>query len=103
MKGLGEPLLQLIHYLEFEHSRHCLPKDVASGLANLPVNVVYTDGIPGNRTTKILPGSRQALNGKETYRMILSYFTTTSITPEDVYREGVKQLNNLMPQVELIY
>ena len=102
VKGLGEPLLKLIHYLEFEHSRHCLPNDMASGLANLPVDFVYTDGKPGNRTTKILPGTRQTLNGKETYRMILSYFTTTSITPEDVYQEGVKQLNNLMPQVKYI-
>ena len=101
VKGIGEPLLKLIHFLEFEHSRHCPPNDVASGLARLPVDFVYTDGVPDvkNRTTKILPGTRRKLNGTETYRMILSYFTTTDITPEEIYKEGIKQLNTFMPQV----
>lgn len=100
LRGVGEPLLNLIHYLEFEHSRHCLPNDVASGLANLPVKYVYTDGVPGNKTTGILPGTNRTLNGKETYRSILSYFTTTDITPEEIYKQGLYQLNSLlMPQV----
>lgn len=99
VKGLGEPLLKLIHFLEFEHSRHCLPNDLSSGLAGLPVDYVYTNGIRGNRTTKMLPGTRRKLNGTETYRMILSYFTTTDITPEEIYEEGVEQLNIFMPQV----
>lgn len=102
VKGIGEPILKLIHFLEFEHSRHCLPDNLASGLANLPVDFVYTDGVAGNKTTKILPGSRQKLNGTETYSMILSYFTTTEITPEEIYKQGKNQLNSLMPQVKLI-
>ena len=102
VKGIGEPILKLINFLEFEHSRHCLPNNLASGLANLPVDFVYTDGIAGSETTKILPGSKQKLNGTETYRMILSYFTTTAITPEEIYKEGINQLNSLMPQVKLI-
>lgn len=101
VKGFGEPVLQLIHYLEYEHSRHCLPATVASGLANLPVDFVYTDGVPDlrNRTTKVLPGTERALHGSETYRMILSYFTTYDISPDDIYKEGNKQLNIYMPQV----
>ena len=101
VKGLGEPVLNLIHYLEYGHSRHCLPETVASGLANLPVDYVYTDGVPdlGNRTTKVLPGTGEALRGTETYRMILSYFTTFDTTPEDINQEGNKQLNTYMPQV----
>ena len=105
VKGVGQPLSNLIHYLENEHSRHCLPNDVASGLANLPVDFVYTDGVPDpkNRTTKILPGTRRKLNGTQTYRMILSYFTTTDITPEEIYKEGIAQLKIFMPQVALIF
>lgn len=101
MKGFGEPVLNLIHFLEYEHSRHCLPSTVASGLANLPVDFVYTDGVPdlGNRTTKVLPGTGRELHGRETYRMILSYFTTFNITPDAIYDEGIKQLKKYMPQV----
>jgi len=101
VKGFGEPVLNLIHYLEYEHSRHCLPETVASGLANLPVDYVYTDGVPdlGNRTTKVLPGTGGELRGNETYRMILSYFTTFDISPEEIDQEGNKQLNVYMPQV----
>ena len=104
VKGFGEPVLNLIHFLEYEHSRHCLPTEVASGLANLPVDFVYTDGVPdlGNRTTKILPGSGRELNGTETYRMILSYFTTFDISPQRIYEEGIQQLNVFMPKVKVI-
>ncbi|XP_015757731.1 PREDICTED: uncharacterized protein LOC107337124 [Acropora digitifera] len=96
LKGIGEPLINLIHYLEFTHSRHCVPNDVASGLANLPVDFVYTDGVPGKRTTKILPGTNRKLSGKETYRRILSYFTTTDITPEEVHENGTSLLDSLL-------
>jgi len=104
VKGFGEPVLNLIHYLEYEHSRHCLPETVASGLANLPVDYVYTDGVPdlGNRTTKVLPGTEKALRGTDTYRIILSYFTTFDISPEDINQEGNKQLSIYMPQVGFV-
>ncbi|XP_074635217.1 uncharacterized protein LOC141893725 [Acropora palmata] len=101
LKGIGEPLINLIHYLEFTHSRHCVPNDVASGLANLPVNFVYTDGVPGKRTTKILPGTNRKLSGKETYTRILSYFTTTDITPEEVHENGTSLLDSLL--MPLVY
>ena len=45
--GVGRPILKLIDYLEYNHSRHCLPNDLSSGLGNLPVSHVYVDGIPG--------------------------------------------------------
>ena len=103
VKGFGEPVLSLIHYLEYEHSRHCLPIKVASGLANLPVDYVYTDGVPDvkNKTKKVLPGTARELNGTKTYSMILSYFTTTNISAETIYQEGRKQLKTLMPKVGL--
>ena len=45
--GVGKPILKLIDYLEFNHSMHCLPNDVSSGLRNLPVPFVYVNGTPG--------------------------------------------------------
>ncbi len=45
--GVGKPILKLINYLELNHSIHCLPNDLSSGLGNLPVANVYTNGIPG--------------------------------------------------------
>ncbi|KAJ7374134.1 hypothetical protein OS493_009471 [Desmophyllum pertusum] len=43
-EGVGQPLLDLINYLDHEHKSHCLPNDLASGLANLPVDYVYNNG-----------------------------------------------------------
>lgn len=45
--GVGKPVLKLIDYLEFNHSVHCLPNDLSSGLGNLPVSHVYVNGTPG--------------------------------------------------------
>ena len=45
--GVGKPVLKLIDYLEFNHSIHCLPNDMSSGLGNLPVSHVYVNGTPG--------------------------------------------------------
>ncbi|XP_020917030.1 uncharacterized protein LOC110254389 isoform X2 [Exaiptasia diaphana] len=101
IEGFGKPLLELIAYLEFKHIRHCPPDSVASGLSDLPLDYVYVDGDPdvNQKTTKTLPGTGKRLDGKETYRVIMSYFTTSDITPEQVYKEGLKQLNIFMPQV----
>ena len=46
--GVGQPIMKLINYLEFNHSLHCLPNDLSSGLGNLPVSHVYVNGTPGN-------------------------------------------------------
>ena len=45
--GVGDPLVKLINYLEFNHSKHCLPNDLSSGLGNLPVSHVYINGVQG--------------------------------------------------------
>ncbi|XP_031569347.1 uncharacterized protein LOC116303878, partial [Actinia tenebrosa] len=101
--GIGQPMTDLLNYLEFDHMRHCLPNDVASGLGGLPVDYVYTDSKPDwkNRTTKTLP-TGEVLNGTETYRMILSYFTTTDISPEEIYEEGMKQLDEFYTEIKKI-
>ena len=47
VSGVGKPVLKLIDYLEFNHSIHCLPNDLSSGLGNLPVSYIYVNGTPG--------------------------------------------------------
>ena len=98
--GFGEPMLELINYLEFDHMRHCVPNDVASGLANLPLDFVYVDGAPDRSqpTTKKLP-TGEALNGSHSYSLILSYFTTTDISAPEIYEKGWEQLKLLYGEV----
>lgn len=100
--GVGQPLLDLINYLDNEHKSHCLPNDLASGLANLPVDYVYNNGVPDKSkpTNKKLP-TGEPLNGTESYKLILSYFTTTDISPEEIFDEGKKQLKFFYDQVGL--
>ncbi|KAM7443428.1 hypothetical protein ABFA07_007884 [Porites harrisoni] len=99
-EGIGQPLLDLINYLDNEHKSHCLPNDLASGLANLPVDFVYINGTPDKNqpTNKTLP-TGERLNGTESYKLILSFFTTTDISPEEIFDEGKKQLKFFYDQV----
>lgn len=100
VEGFGQPMLDLINYLDGEHMRHCLPNDIASGLGGLPVDYIYTDEVPdmNSTTTKKLP-TGEVINGTNSYRLILSYFTTTDISPEEIYAEGLKQLNDFYAEV----
>ncbi|XP_031556875.1 uncharacterized protein LOC116293574 [Actinia tenebrosa] len=100
VSGFAQPLLELVHYMEFQHVRHCPPDKVSSGLSELPLDYVYVDGVPdvSQVTNKTLP-TGERVDGKKTYKTILSFFTTSDITPEQVYEEGVKQLDIFMPQV----
>ena len=102
-EGIGQPLLDLINYLDNEHKSHCLPNDLASGLSNLPVDYVYNNLVPDKNkpTTKKLP-TGEPLNGTESYKLIVSYFTTTDISPEEIYLEGKRQLKYFYDQVHVI-
>ena len=74
---LGSPLHDFINFLKNNHTRHCVPADVASGLANLPLRRVWLDQKETDiKTTRTLP-TGERLNGTKTYEMILPYFTTT--------------------------
>ena len=99
--GFGKPMLKLMRYLEFNHSIHCLPNDLSSGLGNLPVDYVYYNGKPNTneKTTKVLPLTNITLSGKVSYRKFLSFFTTTKLTASDIFREGQKQLDIFYPEV----
>ena len=74
---VGTPLVEFLDFLKNNHSRHCVPADVASGLANLPLRRVWLDQKKTDiETTQKLPTGEQ-LDGARSYEMILPYFTTT--------------------------
>jgi len=96
---MGKPMNQLLRYLQYEHYIYCVPSDVSSGLASLPLAHVWVDGNENTSwptNTKLSTGDQ--LNGTETYAMILPYFTTNEMTPMDVHKLGVEQLAKLYPQ-----
>ena len=95
---VGKPLDSLLNYLEFNHSQHCVPSNVSSGLATLPLSHVYKNGKnTGIKTTGKLP-TGEPLSGKKAYEMILPYFTTNQMTPDQAYSLGEKMLNQLYPR-----
>ena len=86
--------------MEKDHTRHCLPRDLASGMSELPVDFIYVDGNRTNtRTTKRLPIMNEILDGRKSYKNILPFFTTSDITPERINEIGNERLNALYPQV----
>jgi len=97
---LGEPITQMLRYVETEHIRHCVPSNVSSGLASLPLKYVWLDGKENTSwpTNQTLP-TGEALNGPQAYSKIMSYFTTNEMTPLEVHDLGKKQLNILYPMV----
>ncbi|KAK3734010.1 hypothetical protein QZH41_009863, partial [Actinostola sp. cb2023] len=97
---LGEPLANVFRYLKDEYVRHCVPSNVSSGFATLPLKYVYTDGIANTSwpTDPTLPLTDKVLNGKESYKQIMPYFTTNDMTPDQVYKLGWDMLNELYPK-----
>ena len=99
----GQVLLILhFSYVELEHIRHCVPSNVSSGLANLPLKYVWFDGKENKSwpTDPYLPTS-EPLNGSWAYSQIMSYFTTNTMSPLEVHELGKKQLSILYPMVSL--
>ena len=94
---VGKPLDSLLNYLEFNHSQYCVPSNISSGLATLPLLYIYKNGgIIGNATRHLPTG--EPLSGKKAYEMILPYFTTNQMTPDQVYDLGYKMLRQLYPR-----
>ena len=88
-------------YLEQDHQRHCVPSNVSSGLATLPLDHVWVDGKENKSwpTNKMLP-TGEMLDGKMAYaNWIMPYFTTNEMKPDQVFELGLKQLKKLYPQV----
>ncbi|KAJ7353997.1 hypothetical protein OS493_030847 [Desmophyllum pertusum] len=84
---LGEPLTRLI--------------SGATGMAKLPLRSVYADGSrdPSKPTTGRLPNG-DVINGTNSYKMLLPFFTSSSITPEELRSMGYKKLKALLGQVK---
>ncbi|XP_031564576.1 uncharacterized protein LOC116299978 [Actinia tenebrosa] len=95
--NFGIPMKKLLSFLEKEYSRHCVPSNVSSGLSNRPLSHVYVDGVATKPTNKRLPTGEE-LNGTNTYTAIMSYFTTTDITPKEVYDKGWEIVKKTYPQ-----
>ncbi|XP_015767204.1 PREDICTED: uncharacterized protein LOC107345966 isoform X4 [Acropora digitifera] len=100
VKYIGDPINQMLRYLKLEHSRHCVPSNVSSGLASLPLKYIWLDGQTNMSfpTTQTLP-TGERLNGPWAYSQILSYFTTNQMTPLEVHELGKKQLDILYPKI----
>ncbi|KAL9986429.1 hypothetical protein ACROYT_G000576 [Oculina patagonica] len=95
---MGKPMNQLLRYLEDDYSRYCVPSNVSSGLASLPLAHVWFDGKENTSwptKTKLSTGDK--LDGKKAYAMILPYFTTNDMTPMQVQNLGKEQLSLLYP------
>ncbi|KAK3740555.1 hypothetical protein QZH41_014957, partial [Actinostola sp. cb2023] len=85
---LGKPVHLMLRYLEFNYTKHCVSSSISSGLSSLPLKYVYVNNNPTVPTTGKLP-TGEALNGKQTYYKIMSYFTTTGITADEIYKLGI--------------
>ena len=87
-------------YLEKEHMRHCVPSNISSGLFNRPLKYVFTDGKPNiSQPTVRNLSTGEIISGPQTYASILSFFTTSDITPEEVNKKGWEMVNKTYPQV----
>ena len=73
--------------------RHCVPDDVSSGLSNLPLAYVFVDGIPDSNqpTSQTLP-TGETLSGRTAYRKFLEFYTAAGVTPEQLRREALSEL-----------
>lgn len=95
--------MSTFRYIEYEHFRHCVPSNVSSGLAGLPLKYVWLDGKENmsQPTDPLLP-TGEKLNGSFAYSKIMSYFTTNDMTPMEVHELGKRQLAILYPMVRNI-
>lgn len=96
-------LCSFFRYLRKDHIKRCVPSNVSSGLATLPLSFVYVNNTADKSkpTNKSLP-TGEVLNGKKSYQQIVSYFTTNTMSPEEIYELGLKMLNELYPQVSTV-
>lgn len=76
---------------------------MSSGLGTLPLDHVWLDGNENTSwpTNKTLPLGG-VLNGKKAYEMIMPYYTTNEMTPDQVHNLGYDQLNIFYPQVRIM-
>ena len=93
---VGTPLAELVDYLKNDYRSYCVPSNISSGLASLPLKFIYVNEIQTqNRTTQKLPFGEK-LNGSRSYEKILYYFTTSEdFTPDKIHVLGKQKLKTL--------
>lgn len=92
--------MHVFRYIKDEHIRHCVPGNVSSGWANLPLKHVWLDGKEKKSwSTNPYLSDGKKLNGSQAYTTILSYFTTNDMTPTEVTELGEKLLGLYYPMV----
>ncbi|KAK3733245.1 hypothetical protein QZH41_011089, partial [Actinostola sp. cb2023] len=96
---VGKPLYELTTYLKTTYLEHCVPSQVSSGLAKLPIAHVYLNGNKTNQATDPYLPDGTPLNGSKAYEHMLSYFTTTNITPDEVHALGYEMIDKLYSQI----
>ncbi|XP_068693508.1 uncharacterized protein [Montipora foliosa] len=100
IQNIGKPLNNLISYLEDEHMRHCVPSNISSGLFNRPLKYVFVDGKPDSSQPTVRNlGTGEKIIGAQSYIRLLSFFTTTEITPDEVYDKGWEMVNRTYPEI----
>ena len=101
LHGFIFPARRYHRFLKNEYLRQCPPDHVATGLSHLPVMFEYFDGKPNftKPTTMKLPLTGGQLDGKRLYGEVLKRYTTLNVTSEEVYQEGIKQLDIFYPKV----
>ncbi|KXJ27498.1 uncharacterized protein LOC110235879 [Exaiptasia diaphana] len=99
LEYLGKPIDRMLKYLKYEYQSHCVPSSVSSGLSSLPVPFIYVNGSADRDfpTTGKLP-TGEKLSGAKAYEYILEYFTTTELSPDEVFAIGNETLHQLYPQ-----
>ena len=78
---------------------------MSSGLGSLPLKFVWYDGKENKSspTDQILPNGDK-LDGPHSYSLIMPYFTTNKMKPDEVHNLGKEQLAVLYPKVrKMIY
>ena len=80
--------------------QHCVSSNVSSGLATLPLSYVYVN----NTADKSRPANGslptgERLSGNDSYELLVSYFTTNTMSPKEINDLGFKMLKELYPQV----
>ena len=93
-------MLHVYRYLRKVHIQYCVHSNVSSGLATLPLPFVYVNNTADKSkpTNKSLP-TGERMDGKKAYKQIVTFFTTNSMSPDEIHQLGFKMLNELYPQV----
>jgi len=85
-------------YVEFNHTQYCVSSDISSGLGSLPLQSIYiNDKVAGQATGQLPTGEK--LDGRETYKKLLAYYTSTDITADQIYDSGKELVDEIYPEV----